>query len=153
MRKLAKEAGLKPKEDECVRVFVRVRPLSHKEKGNGNRKVVFCDADSGTVEVADPNVQRADPKMFTFDGTFEKDVTQEHVYNAAASSIVEGVLEGYNGTIFCYGQTGAGKTHTVRVVSNMYSLKYLHTHTQTDGGLFRSTGTQRNHSKLVCTYF
>ena len=47
MRKLAKEAGLiKPKEDECVRVFVRVRPLSHKEKGNGNRKVVFCDADS-----------------------------------------------------------------------------------------------------------
>ena len=45
MRKLAKEAGLKPKEDECVRVFVRVRPLSHKEKGNGNRKVVFCDAD------------------------------------------------------------------------------------------------------------
>jgi len=106
MRKMAKEMGLKPKEDECVRVFVRVRPLSNKEKGNGNRKVVFCDADSGSVEVVDANDDRADPKMFTFDGTFEKDVTQEHVYNVAASSIVEGVLEGYNGTIFCYGQTG-----------------------------------------------
>jgi len=27
--------------------------------------------------------------------------------------LVENVLEGYNGTIFAYGQTGCGKTYTM----------------------------------------
>ena len=35
------------------------------------------------------------------------------MYNSTASPIVESVLEGYNGTIFAYGQTGTGKTHTM----------------------------------------
>jgi len=35
------------------------------------------------------------------------------VFNQAALPIIESVLEGYNGTIFAYGQTGTGKTHTM----------------------------------------
>lgn len=35
------------------------------------------------------------------------------VYNRVARPIVENVLEGYNGTIFAYGQTGTGKTFTM----------------------------------------
>ena len=38
---------------------------------------------------------------------------QKHIYNTCASSVVEAVLNGYNGTIFAYGQTGSGKTHTM----------------------------------------
>ena len=38
---------------------------------------------------------------------------QEPVYDECAFSLVESVLEGYNGTMFAYGQTGCGKTHTM----------------------------------------
>jgi kinesin family protein 3/17 len=38
---------------------------------------------------------------------------QETIYHDTAYSIIEFVLEGYNGTIFAYGQTGTGKTHTM----------------------------------------
>lgn len=35
------------------------------------------------------------------------------MYNECANPIVDNILEGYNGTIFAYGQTGTGKTHTM----------------------------------------
>ena len=35
------------------------------------------------------------------------------VYKSIAAPVVEGILEGYNGTVFAYGQTGTGKTHTM----------------------------------------
>jgi kinesin family protein 3/17 len=45
--------------------------------------------------------------------TFEPGCHQERVFKQAALPIIESVLEGYNGTIFAYGQTGTGKTHTM----------------------------------------
>ena len=53
-------------------------------------------------------------KAFKFDGLFGPGATQSEVYDAAASNIVRGVLEGYNGAILAYGQTGSGKTHSMR---------------------------------------
>ena len=50
-----------------------------------------------------------------FDKVFRPDATQEKVYNEAAKEIVKDVLSGYNGTIFAYGQTSSGKTHTMEV--------------------------------------
>ena len=52
-------------------------------------------------------------KCYVFDRVFRPDATQEMVYNATAKEIVEDVLCGYNGTIFAYGQTGAGKSYTM----------------------------------------
>jgi kinesin family protein 3/17 len=45
------------------------------------------------------------------------------VYRDTASPIVESVLEGYNGTIFAYGQTGTGKTFTMEGKDDPPSLK------------------------------
>ena len=53
------------------------------------------------------------PKTFTFDNVFDRNSTQTAVYNETAKPIVDSVLEGYNGTVFAYGQTGTGKTHTM----------------------------------------
>ena len=39
--------------------------------------------------------------------------TQDDVYDLSANEIVQSVVKGYNGTIMCYGQTGAGKTYTM----------------------------------------
>jgi hypothetical protein len=50
---------------------------------------------------------------FAFDHIFPSDATQEEVFNVCAVPICNGVLEGFNGSIFAYGQTGAGKTHTM----------------------------------------
>ena len=52
-------------------------------------------------------------KAFTFDYCYDLDSTQSSVYETAVSHLVEGCFEGYNATVLAYGQTGAGKTHTM----------------------------------------
>ena len=53
------------------------------------------------------------PKTFSFDNVFAPDSAQSLIYEQSAFFLVESVLDGYNGTIFAYGQTGCGKTHTM----------------------------------------
>jgi kinesin family protein 3/17 len=53
------------------------------------------------------------PKQFTFDKVFDENTDQEQLFENTARHIVGSVIEGYNGTIFAYGQTGTGKTHTM----------------------------------------
>ena len=53
------------------------------------------------------------PKFFTFDGVYFIDSTTQWIYEDIAFPLVDGVLEGYNGTIFAYGQTGCGKSYTM----------------------------------------
>jgi kinesin family protein 5 len=54
-----------------------------------------------------------DTKAFQFDAFFDENTTQEEVYDQVARPIIDGVLDGYNGTLFAYGQTGTGKTYTM----------------------------------------
>lgn len=54
-----------------------------------------------------------DAKDFVFDYVFGIDARQESIYESCGYSLVENALDGYNGTIFAYGQTGAGKTFTM----------------------------------------
>ena len=51
--------------------------------------------------------------MYVFDGVFGPDTTQEEVYNETTADTVETVMSGFNCTVFAYGATGAGKTHTM----------------------------------------
>merc|ERR1719174_865502 len=39
--------------------------------------------------------------------------SQEQVFELCAADVVRSVMDGYNGTVMAYGQTGAGKTHTM----------------------------------------
>ena len=52
-------------------------------------------------------------KKFTFDAVLDSDVTQEAAYNMTSRETVSSLLNGYNGTIFMYGQSGSGKTYTM----------------------------------------
>ena len=58
-----------------------------------------------------------------FDKVLKPNVTQEQVYSSAAAPIVKDVLCGYNGTIFAYGQTSSGKTHTMEGVIGDLTLQ------------------------------
>jgi kinesin family protein 3/17 len=89
---------------------VRCRPFSEKEKAAGHSNVVQIDPPNGTVMIVDPKTDRGDPpKTFTFDKVFDWNCTQTEVYSMTARDIVDSVLQGYNGTVFAYGQTGTGK--------------------------------------------
>lgn len=50
---------------------------------------------------------------FVFDKLFDTDATQREVYQSTTSSLLDSVLDGFNGTVFAYGATGCGKTYTV----------------------------------------
>ncbi|KAL4168365.1 hypothetical protein KRP22_011767 [Phytophthora ramorum] len=102
------------KNDECVRVMVRIRPMSGKEVQDGRQEVTTANFDRAEVSILNPVAASSEPpKSFTFDASFGAQSTQQQVYDTAATEIVEAVMEGYNGTIFAYGQTGAGKSHTM----------------------------------------
>ena len=77
--------------------------------------------DKGEVIVQKPSEQV--PKVFTFDSVYDWNSEQETVFAETAYPICENVIQGYNGTIFAYGQTGTGKTFTISGVVKDPKLK------------------------------
>ncbi|CAB1099228.1 unnamed protein product [Ectocarpus sp. CCAP 1310/34] len=77
-------------------------------------RIAEAKEDRGEIVVRNPRADaREPPKSFFFDAVFGDRSAQERVYEVCGAPLVESVLQGYNGTIFAYGQTGAGKTHTM----------------------------------------
>ncbi|KAH7930022.1 kinesin-domain-containing protein [Leucogyrophana mollusca] len=60
-----------------------------------------------------PGTKRYKDKRFMFDRVFNSDARQEEVYASTAQPLLRGLLDGYNATVFAYGATGCGKTHTI----------------------------------------
>ncbi|KAG7487476.1 hypothetical protein MATL_G00023940 [Megalops atlanticus] len=90
---------------ECtIKVMCRFRPLNSSEVARGDKYIPKFQGEDNIVIGGKP---------YVFDRVFQSNTTQEQVYNACAQKIVKDVLEGYNGTIFAYGQTSSGKTHTM----------------------------------------
>ncbi|XP_063174448.1 kinesin heavy chain [Candoia aspera] len=91
---------------ECsIKVMCRFRPLNEAEILRGDKFIPkFKGEDTVVVGQGKP---------YVFDRVLPPNTSQEQVYNACAKQIVKDVLEGYNGTIFAYGQTSSGKTHTM----------------------------------------
>lgn len=95
---------------ECnIKVICRVRPLNESEEKAGSKFVLKFPTDD-SISIGG--------KVYVYDKVFKANATQESVYNTAAKPIVKDVLSGYNGTIFAYGQTASGKTHTMEGVLN-----------------------------------
>ncbi|EFJ11018.1 hypothetical protein SELMODRAFT_126954, partial [Selaginella moellendorffii] len=95
-----------------VRVAVRIRPRNAEE--------LIVDADFGDCVELQPELKRLrlrknnwDCETYQFDEVFAETASQKRVYEVVAKPVVESVLEGYNGTVMAYGQTGTGKTFTL----------------------------------------
>ncbi|ELT90430.1 hypothetical protein CAPTEDRAFT_154669 [Capitella teleta] len=98
--------------------------MNTKEKEQNCKVASTVDEVRGSVSITNPNAPPGEPpKTFTFDTTFGPNCKQVDVYNQVARPIVEFVLEGYNGTIFAYGQTGTGKTFTMEGVRAVPELR------------------------------
>nr|AAQ97206.1 chimeric kinesin [synthetic construct] len=96
--------------EDSIKVVCRFRPLNDSEEKAGSKFVVKFpnNVEENCISIAG--------KVYLFDKVFKPNASQEKVYNEAAKSIVTDVLAGYNGTIFAYGQTSSGKTHTMEGV-------------------------------------
>mmetsp|Transcript_6750 Transcript_6750/g.9930 ORF Transcript_6750/g.9930 Transcript_6750/m.9930 type:complete len:600 (+) Transcript_6750:267-2066(+) len=115
---------LKKKGSESIKVVVRIRPLDSKERQDGHEVITVAHENRGAIEVRNPTAEGTEPaKSFTFDAVFSDKCTQRNIYDVCAAPVVQSVLEGYNGTVFAYGQTGAGKTHTMEGVPEDVELR------------------------------
>ncbi|XP_068142252.1 LOW QUALITY PROTEIN: kinesin-like protein Klp61F [Drosophila tropicalis] len=99
------------KSNQNIQVYVRVRPLNPRERGIRSNEVV--EVHSPREIITRHTVDSKLTKKFTFDRSFGQDSKQCEVYATVVSPLIEEVLNGYNCTVFAYGQTGTGKTHTM----------------------------------------
>ncbi|KAJ6400439.1 hypothetical protein OIU84_015980 [Salix udensis] len=95
-----------------VRVAVRLRPRNAEE--------LAADADFDDCVELKPELKRLklrknnwDADTYEFDDVLTEFASQKRVYEVVAKPVVESVLDGYNGTVMAYGQTGTGKTFTL----------------------------------------
>ncbi|XP_051913806.1 kinesin-like protein KIF3B [Hippocampus zosterae] len=110
----------KTKSSESVKVVVRCRPMNEKELAATYDCVVSVDVKFGQIIVRNPREASAGelPKVFTFDSVYDCNSKQLDLYDETFRPLVDSVLQGFNGTIFAYGQTGTGKTYTMEGVRN-----------------------------------
>eukprot|EP00042_Codosiga_hollandica_P055475 m.778932 g.778932 ORF g.778932 m.778932 type:complete len:1027 (+) comp59124_c0_seq13:51-3131(+) len=104
--------------DDNVKVLTRCRPLNRREKDLSCKTVVTMHQDTGDVELFRPDAESEPPKRFTFDGAFGPDSCTRIIYDEVCFALVQNVLEGYNGTIFAYGQTGCGKSFSMEGIAD-----------------------------------
>ncbi|XP_060184527.1 kinesin-like protein KIN-UC isoform X1 [Lycium barbarum] len=94
-----------------VRVAIRVRPRNAQE---------LSDADYADCVEVQPELKKLklrknnwNSEFYKFDEIFAESASQKRIYETVAKPVVESVLNGYNGTVMAYGQTGTGKTYTL----------------------------------------
>ncbi|XP_078532750.1 LOW QUALITY PROTEIN: uncharacterized protein LOC144818836 [Lissotriton helveticus] len=96
-------------EEGAVKVCVRVRPLIQREKNKEQTdSVPLCWKAEGNSILQIDGV-----KSFNFDRVFHSEENTDKVYHEMAVPIINSAIQGYNGTIFAYGQTSSGKTYTM----------------------------------------
>ncbi|XP_068950750.1 centromere-associated protein E isoform X3 [Petaurus breviceps papuanus] len=94
-------------DEGAVRVCVRVRPLISREQDLGDATQLHWKTEDRLISQIDGT------KSFSFDRVFHTNETTEKVYEEMAVPIICSAIQGYNGTIFAYGQTASGKTYTM----------------------------------------
>ncbi|ORY85468.1 P-loop containing nucleoside triphosphate hydrolase protein [Protomyces lactucae-debilis] len=92
-----------------IKVVCRFRPVNKVETANGFTQPIVSFEDTDTVKLESNDLKDS----FTFDRVFGMESRQHEVFDYSIKSTVEDVLNGYNGTVFAYGQTGAGKSFTM----------------------------------------
>ncbi|CAI5473655.1 unnamed protein product [Closterium sp. Yama58-4] len=95
---------------EAISVAIRFRPLSDVERSDGTPWSV----QGNKIQLSDSRGNVA--AEYAFDNVFDGSATSEEVFQSRACEIAKAVVDGFNGTIFAYGQTSSGKTFTMRGV-------------------------------------
>ncbi|XP_042509490.1 kinesin-like protein KIN-7D, mitochondrial [Macadamia integrifolia] len=92
---------------DSISVTVRFRPMSEREFQRGDEISWYADGDKIVRSEFNPAT------AYAFDRVFGPSTTSQQVYEVAARPVVKAAMEGVNGTVFAYGVTSSGKTHTM----------------------------------------
>eukprot|EP01054_Gregarina_sp_Poly1_P002596 Gregarina_sp_Poly_1__2595@NODE_1704_length_3512_cov_48_744267_g1094_i1_p2_GENE_NODE_1704_length_3512_cov_48_744267_g1094_i1NODE_1704_length_3512_cov_48_744267_g1094_i1_p2_ORF_typecomplete_len214_score36_38Kinesin/PF00225_23/6_6e36Microtub_bd/PF16796_5/5_5e21T2SSE/PF00437_20/0_0014AAA_16/PF13191_6/0_021Cdd1/PF11731_8/5_9e03Cdd1/PF11731_8/0_091AAA_24/PF13479_6/0_049AAA_22/PF13401_6/4_4e03AAA_22/PF13401_6/0_11DUF815/PF05673_13/0_11DUF927/PF06048_11/0_18DUF87/PF01935_17/3_6e03DUF87/PF01935_17/0_77DU len=110
-----RELEKSPGDDGRIRVFVRFREDFRTDScilrdPDDPRSVIYVPS-----QVTAHSFQRRklDLKLFSFDDVLDSQASQEKVFDAVAKPVVDRFLQGFNGAILAYGQSGSGKTYTI----------------------------------------
>jgi len=107
--------------EQQVIVACRIRPLTEDEIMQGSSMIAHKVADDNMIVLMDPSedaddilrANRSRERQFIFNMVFDAKSTQQDVFEKTTKVLLNGVLNGYNATVFAYGATGAGKTFTM----------------------------------------
>ena len=102
-----------------IEVCVRVRPENAFEQSQSRHRniiqvqdnVIFIDPDPGNRTI--PGSKRRRKLEYGFDTVFGPNTSQQEVFDGTVKELIPSLFAGYNSSVFCYGATGAGKTHTM----------------------------------------
>lgn len=92
---------------------VRVRPLNKQEQSDG----FAWKIDNNSLCQIDPNTkepERARDAKYTLDHVFGPKQSTRELYEVTTQGLIKKLVHGFNSTVFAYGQTSSGKTHTMR---------------------------------------
>ncbi|KAI3753339.1 hypothetical protein L2E82_25390 [Cichorium intybus] len=92
---------------DSISVTIRFRPLSEREYQRGDEISWYADGDKLVRNEYNPVTS------YAFDRVFGPSAVTQEVYEVAARPVVKNAMEGVNGTVFAYGVTSSGKTHTM----------------------------------------
>ncbi|KAL1499179.1 hypothetical protein AB1Y20_013689 [Prymnesium parvum] len=95
-----------------VKVAVRLRPMSEREMRGNTVPVVNGSSERNEVTLIKGAGSHQQRRTYTFDDVYTSFSTQSEVFKTV-EPLVADVLRGYEATVFAYGQTGTGKTHTM----------------------------------------
>ncbi|KYF42311.1 putative kinesin-related protein 3A [Toxoplasma gondii ARI] len=120
------ETSLQIERKTNVKVYLRMRPTTDVTEllefrgGHGNILVARLPRKGNETSpgIVDNSKQE---HTFYFDGIFSMETPQETVFQTVAVPVLEGLMNGINGTIFAYGQTGTGKTFTITGGAESYN--------------------------------
>eukprot|EP00854_Cymbomonas_tetramitiformis_P016053 gene16053-19041_t len=99
-------------EPNSISVCVRVRPLNEKEKKTQQTEIIKLVGNA--VQTPAVSSGSVTPGIFAFDRVFGVNSETAELYSATCAKLTASAVQGFNGTIFAYGQTSSGKTHTIR---------------------------------------
>ncbi|KAK6946305.1 Kinesin motor domain, partial [Dillenia turbinata] len=92
---------------DSISVTIRFRPLNEREFQRGDEIAWYADGDKIVRNEYNPAT------AYAFDKVFGPSTCSQEVYDIAARPVVKAAMEGVNGTVFAYGVTSSGKTHTM----------------------------------------
>eukprot|EP00834_Sanchytrium_tribonematis_P003334 NODE_126_length_17250_cov_2.558743.p1 type:complete len:632 gc:universal NODE_126_length_17250_cov_2.558743:2564-4459(+) len=123
LKKINKHFLISAMSDNSIQIYARVRPSRNPLPGieidDDKIKLKVPKSDQGLINHQKENYN------FQFNSVFQDRCSQVEVFDKVALKILLHVMEGYHGTIFCYGQTGTGKTYTMTGGNENYQQRGL----------------------------
>lgn len=106
----------------AIQVVVRLRPMNDSEKKHGTLPVITAKTQEGSVTVIKGKGRKQLKTSYSFDNVFTAFSTQEEVFEATVKPVIMDVMRGFESTVFAYGQTGTGKTHTSEYIGLQHHI-------------------------------